>query len=32
VAAFADDDEVTVDIDALGDGTAKGLKVSLLWE
>jgi hypothetical protein len=31
VASFADDDEVSVDIDALGGGTAKGLKVSLLW-
>jgi hypothetical protein len=31
VPAFADDDEVTIDIDGLGDGTAKGLKVSLLW-
>lgn len=31
VATFADDDEVTIDIDSVGDGTAKGLKVSLLW-
>lgn len=31
VASFADDDEVTIDIDLVGDGTAKGLKVSLLW-
>jgi len=31
VASFADDDEVTIDIDHVGDGTAKGLKVSLLW-
>lgn len=31
-ASFADDDEVSIDIDSLGDGTAKGLKVSLLWD
>lgn len=31
VTSFADDDEVSVDIDQIGDGTAKGLKVSLLW-
>lgn len=31
VTSFADDDEITVDIDQVGDGTAKGLKVSLLW-
>jgi hypothetical protein len=27
---FADDDEVAIDIDQIGDGTAKGLKVTLL--
>lgn len=31
VPSFADDDEVSIDIDGVGDGTAKGLKVSLLW-
>jgi hypothetical protein len=30
VASFADDDEVSIDIDAAGDGTAKGLKVSMV--
>ncbi len=29
-AALADDAEITVDIDSLGDGTAKGLKISLI--
>ena len=29
-AALADDAEITVDIDTVGDGTAKGLKVTLL--
>lgn len=29
-AALADDAEITVDIDQIGDGTAKGLKVTLL--
>lgn len=29
-AALADDAEITVDIDALGDGTAKGLKITLI--
>ncbi len=29
-AALADDAEITVDIDQVGDGTAKGLKVTLL--
>ena len=32
VTSFADDDEVTIDIDQVGDGTAKGLKVTLFWE
>lgn len=32
VSSFADDDEVTIDVDQVGDGTAKGLKVALLWE
>lgn len=31
VAAFADDDEWSIDVDQVGDGTAKGLKVALLW-
>jgi len=31
VSSFADDDEVTIDVDQVGDGTAKGLKVTLLW-
>lgn len=31
VSSFQDDDEISIDIDAVGDGTAKGLKVSLLW-
>jgi hypothetical protein len=31
VTSFADDDEVTIDVDQVGDGTAKGLKVTLLW-
>jgi len=30
--AVADDDEISIDVDALGDGTATGLKVSFLWE
>lgn len=30
-SVFLDDDEITVDIDSLGDGTAKGLKVVLIW-
>ena len=30
VASFADDDEISVDIDQIGDGTAKGLKVKLI--
>jgi hypothetical protein len=29
-ASLADDAEITVDIDAVGDGTAKGLKVTLI--
>lgn len=29
-ASFADDVEVTVDIDQVGDGTAKGLKLTLI--
>jgi len=28
--AFADDDLITVDVDQIGDGTAKGLKVTLI--
>lgn len=28
--AFADDDLITVDIDQIGDGTAKGLKISMI--
>ncbi len=28
--SLADDDEITIDIDAVGDGTAKGLKVYLI--
>lgn len=28
--AWADDDEFTVDIDQIGDGTAKGLKIALI--
>lgn len=31
VTSFADDDEITVDIDQVGDGTAKGLKITLLY-
>ncbi len=31
VTSFADDDEVSIDVDQVGDGTAKGLKVALLW-
>ena len=27
---FADDSEITIDVDQIGDGTAKGLKVSLI--
>lgn len=30
VPNIADDDEISVDIDQIGDGTAKGLKVTLL--
>lgn len=29
-AALADDDEITIDIDQVGDGTATGLKVTLI--
>ena len=29
-STLADDAEVTIDIDTVGDGTAKGLKVTLL--
>ncbi len=29
VSAFADDDEIEIDIDQVGDGTAKGLKITL---
>ena len=29
-AALADDAEITIDIDQIGDGTAKGLKVYLI--
>jgi hypothetical protein len=29
-AVLADDDEITIDIDQIGDGTAKGLKVALI--
>lgn len=29
-SALADDAEITVDIDQIGDGTAKGLKVTLI--
>ena len=28
--ALADDAEITVDVDQIGDGTAKGLKVTLI--
>lgn len=28
--AINDDDEITVDVDAIGDGTAKGLKITLI--
>jgi hypothetical protein len=28
--ALADDAEITIDIDQIGDGTAKGLKVMLI--
>jgi len=31
VADFADDDEVEIDVDQVGNGTAKGLKVVLEW-
>lgn len=31
VSSFADNDEISIDIDQIGDGTAKGLKVTLLW-
>lgn len=30
ITTFADDDEITVDVDQIGDGTAKGLKVSII--
>ena len=30
VSSFADDDAISVDIDQIGDGTAKGLKVTLI--
>ncbi|MCY1357134.1 hypothetical protein D9M69_436150 [compost metagenome] len=29
-AALADDDEITIDIDQVGDGTASGLKITLI--
>ena len=29
-SAFGDDREITIDIDQIGDGTAKGLKVTLI--
>jgi hypothetical protein len=29
-SAFGDDSEITIDIDQIGDGTAKGLKVTLI--
>ena len=29
-ASIADDDEITIDIDQIGDGTAKGLKISFI--
>jgi hypothetical protein len=29
--AIADDAEITIDIDQVGDGTAKGLKVTILY-
>ncbi len=29
-AALADDAEITIDIDQIGDGTAKGLKITLI--
>ena len=29
-ASLADDAEITIDIDQIGDGTAKGLKVTLI--
>ena len=29
-SALADDSEITVDVDQIGDGTAKGLKVTLI--
>jgi len=28
--ALADDAEITIDIDQIGDGTAKGLKITLI--
>lgn len=31
VSSFADDDEIGIDVDQVGDGTASGLKVALLW-
>jgi len=31
-SALADDAEITVDIDQIGDGTAKGLKVTLIGQ
>lgn len=30
VTSIADDDEITVDVDQIGDGTAKGLKVTII--
>jgi PDZ domain-containing secreted protein len=30
-AAIADDAEITIDIDQIGDGTAKGLMVTILY-
>lgn len=28
---ISDDDEIAIDVDQIGNGTAKGLKVSLIW-
>lgn len=28
----SDDDEISIDVTQVGDGTAKGLKVTLIWE
>jgi hypothetical protein len=30
IASLSDDSEITIDIDQIGDGTAKGLKVYLI--